>query len=179
MDQLDLSPLIKTRNQAADLLVRLDAISAKIYENHFDLEKVLLEKLGSQNKDKFIDLLTENSINTASPSDLKNFIEKVKDTINKLPVMDLSLAFEPTEHTFEMISDWFSLNLKKQILLDIKVDRKLIGGATISFNGKHLENSILPKIQTAIENTMLRMQTPMPKDKPQPHQAVENISLGR
>jgi len=144
MEDLDLSGFFTTNVEAADFLTRISAISEDIYRTDFDLEKALIEQLGIRKKDKFAILLRDNKISQGSNPALKDFFDKIREKISSMPVISLTLAFEPGEETLKILSDWFPLNINRQVLLDIKVDIDLIAGAYISFNGKYSDSSVRP-----------------------------------
>jgi hypothetical protein len=144
MEDLDLSYFFKTKVEAHDFIARLSTISEKIYKTDFNLEEALVEQFGIQKKDKFNILLRDNKISPGSNSALEDFLDKIKEKVSSLPVISLTLAFEPRSETLKSLSDWFPLNINKQVLLDIKVDTDIIAGAYISYNGKCSSFSIKP-----------------------------------
>jgi F0F1-type ATP synthase delta subunit len=144
MEQLDLSSFCKTKAQAHDFTTRIAAITEKIYETSFALEPVLQEILGMKKKDLLMTLIHKENINTDSAADLKKFFLTMQDTLIKLPVITLTIAFEPQETTLQVLSDWFSFNLKKQVLFDIETNTQLIAGAKIKYNGTYADFSVKP-----------------------------------
>lgn len=142
MEIIDLSDFFTTKPEAVDFAARLSKISEKIFETDFNLEKTLQEQLGIRKKDKFLSLLRKNEIPPGSNSALNNFLKTIQETISSLPIAYLILAIEPKEEILKAISDWFTLNLKKQILIDIQIQPNLIAGAVVSFQGKQLNASI-------------------------------------
>ena len=158
-EHIDLSDLFNTRPQAVDFSARLTIILKKVFEKEFNPEKIFMEQFGIEKKDKFMTLLRDNNVNPQSRLDIKNFMEKILERINVLPVISLVLAFEPNEHTLQLFSRWFTLNTNKQVLFDIKVDKKLIAGAAILSNGKYLDFSIKPEFDVIFA----QMFKPQPK----------------
>lgn len=154
MENLDLSNFFKTKNEAADFSTRIASISQQIYQTNFNLDQALMSQLGLQKKDAFITLLRDNKINSSSNNDLKTFFETIQKAISSLTVLTLTLAFVPTEKTLQKISEWFILNIKKQVLFDIQVDRNLIAGAVVTYNGKYLDVSIRQKFNTILKNAL-------------------------
>jgi len=142
MDQLDLSDFIKTKSQALDFSIRLSLISQKFFETDFTLQKELLEQLGMHKTDRFIALLRENKVNETSIDSLKIFFNLLQMKISSLPVITMKLAVEPKEKTLQTLSQWFFLNVKKQVLFDITIDPEIIGGADIYFDSKFLDFSV-------------------------------------
>jgi F0F1-type ATP synthase delta subunit len=183
MEQIDLSGFFTTRTQASDFSTRLAGLAALMYDTHFDLEKILLEQLGIQKKDKFITLLRHNNIPLDSNFAIKAFIERIKEKISTMPVMTLTIAFEPKEVTLKAFAEWFLINTNKQVLLDVRLDKEIIGGAIISVNGKFFDFSVRPQFNSVLkgvvssalpEPAVARSYTPLPG-----HQSTEHITLGR
>lgn len=144
MEDLDLSEFFRTKVEAIDFATRLSVISEKIYEADFDLGKALTDEFGIQKKDKFSILLRDNNILTASNSALEEFLNKIREKVSSLPVVSLTIAFEPKEETLKSICSWFPLNINKQVLLDITVDPDIIAGASVNYNGKCSDYSVKP-----------------------------------
>jgi len=154
--EIDLSDLFNTKSQSVDFASRLNSILKQIFEKEFNPEKVLMEQFGIEKKDRFMTLLRDNNINATSRLDIKSFIEKILEKINTMPVMELVLAFKPTDKTLQSLSSWFILNTKKQVLLDIKIDKNLIGGAAILSNGKYLDFSVKPNFDKIFDDTFVK-----------------------
>lgn len=166
MDQIDLSDFFKTKAQAVDFSARLAIVGEKIYQTGFSLEQTLLDQFGIQKKDKFLTLLRDNSVAVESNTDLKAFLDKLQETIAATQVLTMRVAFEPKEQTLKALSEWFLINIKRQLLLDITVDQNIIGGAVIGFNGKHLDYSLKPKLEQIIVATQDDTSTPAQEEKP-------------
>jgi hypothetical protein len=71
------------------------------------------------------------------------------------------------------------------MVLDIKVDRNLIAGAAVFYNGKYSDFSIKKKFDEVLKNVISRPQvdekhqpTELPQEAPKP-QNVDFFSLGR
>lgn len=184
MDQvIDLSSFFKTKSQASEFSARLGLILQNIYQPGFNLEKVLSSQFNLNMKDKFITLLRDCAVNINSIGELKLFLEKIRDRISAMPVISLTLAFEPTEQTTQVLSDWFLLN-KKQVLLDIKVDPSIIGGAIIAFQGKYKDFSIKPQFEQIISAVASASTANKQAHDPSPpntagHHSIEHMSFGR
>lgn len=142
MEKLILTDFFTTKSQAVDFTARISELSGKIYEVDFNLEKNLGEYFGVKKKDKLVSLLRENQIPLESSSALAKFLDKIKDTVSTMSTVTLILATEPDEHTLKTISDWFTLNLKRQVLLETEVDESLVAGAVINYQGKRYDSSI-------------------------------------
>lgn len=171
--ELDLTPFFKTKAQATDFASRLAGISAKVYETNFNLEQALLDEFGITKKDTFMSLLRNNHINQEKAADLKAFFTKIQDTINKLPTLSLTIAFEPKEKTLHALSEWFVMNIKKQMLFEITVDPNVIGGATVNYQGKFLDASVKPIFDKTIQAMLPTIVEQKPAEQ-QTQQPIQN-----
>src|SRR6185437_5621365 len=99
MDQIDFSEFFSTKSEANDFLLRLTAIADSVYQTDFDFEKSLSQQFGVNKSDRLLTILRENNINIQTLSEVKAFLQKMQDTIATLPVISLTIAFEPQEQT--------------------------------------------------------------------------------
>lgn len=156
MEQLDLSDLFNTKPQAVDFASRLEIILAKIFEKTFNPEKALLEQFGIEKKEALVTLMRDNNINMQSRLDIKAFLDKVQEKIKEMTVVSMVIAFEPKEETLQNLSRWFLTSVNKQVLFEIKIDRSLIAGAAILYQGKFLDYSIKPDFERIYQKTFIK-----------------------
>lgn len=180
---LDLTPFIKTKADATDFSARIAAISAQVYAVGFTLEQALLDEFGIQKKDKFMKLLRDNNINIEKDAELKEFLTKLQSTAQSLPVLTLTIAFEPKAKTLQALSEWFVMNIKKHMLFEITVDPKLIAGATINYKGKYMDASIKPVFDKMLIELLApppapAKQVPPPVQQATPQQSVQAVPAG-
>ncbi len=154
MESLDLSAFFITKAQATDVMLRIASVSDKVFTTNFTLEKTLAELFGIQKKDLLLKLFREHNISETSPSDIQAFLKKIQDTIKTLPVITLSIAFEPTEEILKSFSEWFLFTLKKQVVFALEIDITILAGARITCNGKFKDYSVTP-LFTKLMNTAL------------------------
>lgn len=154
MADLDLTDFFQTKAQAQDFSLRLAAISEKLYETNFNLEKSLSEQFGIKKKDAFISLLRNNNTNPENVTALITIFSKIQDQIATLPVITLTLAIEPNEEIMKALSNWFLLNLKKHVLFDFRVDTHLIAGTVLTYGGKYLDFSLKPILDEVLKKEL-------------------------
>jgi F0F1-type ATP synthase delta subunit len=154
MQSVDLSPFFQTKSQANDFLARIATLSEQTYTNNFNLERALLAQFGIEKKDRFLALLRDNQINTASATELKAFFTNLQAQIASMKQLTITLAFEPTEQTLKSLADWCILNLKKQILFDVKVNPAILAGALFAYNGKQMNFSLKPQFDHIVQTIM-------------------------
>lgn len=168
MDNIDLSDLFTTKAEANDFLSRLTAISEMFFQTGFSLEHALTQHFGVNKKDRIISILRTNNIQTDSLPAVKEFTFVLMAKISALPVLSLAIAFEPQEQTLKSLSEWFFINMHKQMLFDIAVDRKVIAGAKITYNGKFFDFSIRSTFERILQNYMTRLSTNAEQPMKQP-----------
>lgn len=182
MDNIDVSQFVKTKAQANDFSTHLSSILEKMFQSDFNLEKALSEEFGLIKKDLFMTFLRESNINGESIADVKTFLTKVQEKIATLPVLNLAIAFEPKEQTLQVLSNWFTVNLHKQVLFEITIDPSLIAGATLSFQGTYLDLSIKETFEKYLNEIVDNASNPTDKKRPVllgGHQSLEHITIGR
>jgi hypothetical protein len=177
METLDLSAFFQTKAQANDFSARLSLISEKIYNTNFNLEKMLTDQFGIKKKDAFMSLMRQNKIDVKTNSVLKTFFSSITESIATLPILSLTLAFEPKEKTLQKLSEWFVLNINRQAVFDISVDPELIGGASISFKGKHMDFSIRPTFDEILNDILNPKSKIIEIKETSLHQEADHLSI--
>lgn len=177
MDQLDLSAFFQTKDQANDFSSRLSFISERIYNTNFNLEKMLIDQFGIKKKDIFITLLRENKIDRKSNSNLKLFFESIIKNIATVPILSLTVAFEPNEKTLQALSQWCLLQINKQIVFEIHVDKSIIGGAIIDYHGKHMDYSIRPTFNQILNDVLVKKNPTIDIKEIPMHIRAEDVSI--
>lgn len=183
---MNLSDFFTTKGEAVAFSIGLATLSDKIYTTDFQLEKTLLEIFGIQKKELFLRLLRENSIPSDSANTLKTFVENIQSTIASMPTITLTIAFEPTPETLKAITNWFVMNIKKQVLIEFTVDPSLIAGAKLTYNGVFKDYSVKEPVEKLIQALVAQTTTTTspaanPPNTPQPniHQSIQHMTFSR
>ena len=195
MDQIDLSDLFTTKVEANDFLARLTTISEMFFQTGFNLEHALHQQFGVNKSDKIITILRTNNVNPESLPAVKDFFFILMSKISSLPVISLTIAFEPQDQTLKSLAQWFFINMHKQVLFDLFVDHTILAGAHITYNGKFFDFSIKSTFERILQGYMERLAHPNAKilptqtmtssPAPQPptnqnvKQDTNNINVGR
>jgi len=130
---------IKTTSDVTVLRQEIDLLLNSLY--HSDIEKILKEKVRAS---------TAELIGDKREQELNSYLEGLLDYLSGLPVVELALAYEPTPEHIAAFSEWFR-GQSKSVILNLRHDPSLIGGATISANGKYRDYSIRNYVKTIIQ----------------------------
>lgn len=77
---------------------------------------------------------------------LRKILKEAKD----IDFIELHIAFEPTERFLGVLKSWVYRNVNEKTLLDIRVDKKVIGGAVLIHGGTYTDLSLGTKLDSLI-----------------------------
>jgi F0F1-type ATP synthase delta subunit len=137
---------IKTIDQARELGSEIDTLLNNLFKTKKGFEDILslITAVGSQ---KIKDSLLNNKIDMSNQTATKDFLESLKHEIQKLKEINLTLAFEPNQSTIDNLFTWISQNLGDGIVLQINVDKSILGGAIIEYKGKYEDLTLRKKLE--------------------------------
>jgi F0F1-type ATP synthase delta subunit len=158
--QIDFSEFFSTKAEANDFQSGLTTVIDKIFQTDFNIEKALSDQFGINTSDRLLAIMRENTINTQSHDNVKTFLTTMQESISKLPILTLTIAFEPQAKTLRSLSEWFLINMKKQVVFDFSVDKKVIAGATLTYNGKFFDFSVKPAFERILKTYTERLIKP-------------------
>ena len=91
-------------------------------------------------------LALEYALGTVSTKkNVRTTIDTINRKLKKIPVVNLTIAYKPPHTHLEIFSSFLERALGQQVLLSIKTQEDLIGGAVIEFNGKYGNYTISEK----------------------------------
>lgn len=70
------------------------------------------------------------------------FLEELSSYITQLPLMQLTLAFSPSQEFMMRLSTWGRSQVNPSLIFDINVEPHIIGGTIITYNGKYADYSL-------------------------------------
>lgn len=95
----------------------------------------------------FLETLADEKIEIADPLAVAHFVTGLKKELVNMPIVHLSLAFDPKEALLKKISDWFEIEFGKKVLLEISVEKSIVAGIIIEENGIHRDYSLKKILQ--------------------------------
>lgn len=154
----DILANIRTKEDAWALEQEVDILLDKLYSAKPDEYSKALEHEVRQN----VALIIKSSIEGAE-IERDKFLHGLKEELNKLNEIQLTLAFEPTDATLEKILLWVRKNLGEGIILDINYSRTLSGGAVIIHDGKYRDYSLRKLIKNDLNKSKQQVLTILEK----------------
>jgi len=140
----DILSLIKTTKERDVLLEEISALKASLFETkQGGIEEVLKEEVRSE-------IARVVRAKKQEGENMEKYLSKLEEAVKSLEEFKLELAFDPTEQTLEVVSNWISQNIGEGYLLDIKVNRSILGGAKLSFKGKYFDGSLIKIVDDSL-----------------------------
>lgn len=89
----------------------------------------------------------EAKISSSGQKDgLADNLEEFKRIFFKQTFIPITLAFEPGPKFLKKVASWFSQNLGKKVILDVTVDKNIVGGAIVICNNHYKDYSLASKM---------------------------------
>lgn len=126
---------LKTREEQQDVLAAIDTLVNNRYK--------------TKNLDRKINPRAHQLIEleAAGRSVSEVFLKDLKKRVAALPALSLTLAFPPPAETLVKISAWLKTNIAKDLLIDLVVDERLLGGAQVAYQGHYKDYSLAKKLK--------------------------------
>jgi len=142
LDYSEILSVLYTKEQAEDFMAQLDFLAGKIFNKNTNMSKLINEIFAQEIKEKLELILEKNNINLSEFSSAQPFLRNLKQAVKSLPVVGLTLAFEPQEELIKKISSWLSLSLPTHTLINLSVKPEILAGAIIEYQGRYRDYSI-------------------------------------
>lgn len=142
--------LVRTKKEAVEFTSNLNSLTQSLFNIKVNVDKKMDEFLSAEQKERILALCKKQNINVKDVLSFQKFLSNLKAKVEQMPTVTITLAFEPKPSTIANISDWFLLNTKKGLLLDIVVDKNLIGGATVVSQGIYKDFSVKKMLEEKI-----------------------------
>ena len=127
---------ISTTRQGNQLIEALEHAVDATYDKTKQIATVLKAYLPFDQTDLILEIAKTQGIDITNSAAAQQFLKSLIETLKKLTFVDLTLAYSPTYDQLTELARWWRVYTKvPYILLDIKVDKELIAGAVIGYNG--------------------------------------------
>lgn len=146
----DFGEIIHTKKQASEFLDYLDKLSDAFFNVKEPPAKKMKSLLPYQQYYYLERLAQKNNVSFENLEQVKEFLGHVKTFIRNIPVVTIEVAFSPSEETIANLSNYIAIYIKRAVLFDIVVNKKLVAGATLSYNGRYKDYSLKKKFDEAL-----------------------------
>ena len=129
----------------------IGALKESIYRSFpKEFHEVLRTKFNTRTGDCLRDFFSRPSY-LRNPDLIKTNLEAVSRAIDAMRILRLEVAIDPSDAFVDRIAAWTLSNLGSDIVLDIVMDRTVVGGARIVFLGKYRENTLVDMVKSVFE----------------------------
>jgi F0F1-type ATP synthase delta subunit len=141
IETTDILGIVTTKDEANQLQIEITNLIEALYGNK-PFEELVDEYISYEKKDTLHSLLKKHQIDIKNTSQTQHFLQEIKDTVPTIPVVGITIAFSPKKQLLSTLSGWFVVHTKKAVLIDISIDRFLLGGIIITYNGLYKDYSL-------------------------------------
>ncbi|MEK7533913.1 MAG: F0F1 ATP synthase subunit delta [Patescibacteria group bacterium] len=142
----------KTVAQKEQLALEIDQLIASLFRQETNAFDNALKSIRLEVSQIIIDEFLNKESQSVNKEMVKYFLTELKKRLQKLRIIKLSLAFSPSNYSIDRIYDWIAKNVGDEYILDIQVDKSILGGITISFEGKYIDLSLKKRLDEVFKN---------------------------
>lgn len=143
----DLITSLKTTEEKYRLSSEIDDLLLSIFKTESQSFDNALKDISQDFANKIKETFRKNRLDIGNKEIIRNFLIKLKELLEKLKIIRLTIVFEPSLQTIENIHNWISSNLGEGYILDIQTNQKILGGAIITFNGEYKDFSVKKNLE--------------------------------
>jgi len=125
----------------------IDQFNTLLFQANTEISTAFDEVFNTQRKSALLTYLQIKQIDIHNPSHIQHAMQELKKTGPTFPVVTLKLGYDPTRKHLETFSAWFFTHFETKVILEILVERNLLGGAYITFKGLFKDHSLKSKLQ--------------------------------
>ncbi len=133
---------IKTYEDSLAFVHSLTKLETALFSLKTSTVQKLDEHLTHTQKQAIIDYCQKRNIDIDNTETFREFIVSLRESIETIPRVSVTLAFTPRSNFVDEVSQWFLTNYKKKVIIDIDVSPWIGGGALFLFNGSHCDHSL-------------------------------------
>lgn len=134
---------LRTTSDVSQVLLCLEEFIDTVYSRK-DLQEqqLIFRKLPLELANVFITSFANQPITAENQIAIKRKIDALTDQLHLLKNLQLTIAFQPNEETITYFSEWVKKNINKDLLIDLRFDKSIVGGAVIIVKGTYKDYSV-------------------------------------
>lgn len=137
-----LSKHLKTTTDTRELQNTLDHVADGLYRTDLSAEESIRTTLPYDQAIIINKLAAQEGILMNDKPSVQAFLQDIRKEVTTLPTVQITFASAPSATLITHIHDWFYRTYQKSVLLDVKVDPKIVAGCIISSKGKYYDFSV-------------------------------------
>lgn len=140
---------LKTKEEAREFLDEIDLLIDSLFNIKSASFSNILDKsvsTGTAENLKKIFLKMGNN-----KGEIRDFLTNLKEKIDNLKVIKLTIAFEPSNDVIQNIHSWTKSNFGPETILEFIEDKTIMGGAIIDYDGFYKDYSLRKTIKETFE----------------------------
>lgn len=143
---------VKTTEHARDILSEIEILLDSLFKTDANTFEKALRSISILTSQTLKEAFQKDNISLDDKTTIKEYLVGLREQIQKLKTLKLTLAFESSEYTIDNLFNWISKNLLTGIILEIKTDKSIIGGAVIELEGKYKDYSLRKTLEEVFAN---------------------------
>lgn len=129
---------IRTYEEAQKLIEEIELINEAIFSKESsEVEVVLKSRVRLWVADALREDWKDGNVQK------EEYLRDLKSRLENLKVLDLVLAFEPTDTSIDKFFNFVTENLGEGVVLNITLDKSILGGAKIIWEGRYRDFTLL------------------------------------
>jgi len=145
----DLITSLKTTREVTDFVSEIDTLMNTFFKSNKPSIEKTLTSISTDSARKIMQVFSKNSLDINDRDVVTGFFETLKDLLEKLKVIKLVLAFDPTFKTITNIHNFVKDTVGIGYVLDIEISEDVLGGAIVMFNGKYNDFTLKKRVEDA------------------------------
>lgn len=145
--------MIRTTDERDMLLSEIDHLLPALFRpTNNRLQTVLADETRKETKDAFLAIWEQQNISLTDHQKLQVSLHELRDYLLSCPILALVLAISPTEKMLTDTCIWIRANVHPLILLAISIDRGIVGGVLMTFEGIYKDYSLRSRLDAIFTN---------------------------
>lgn len=134
---------LKTKADLTQVLVSLDEFVSAFFDPKApDDVKRAFDQLPSELQQVMKETFLNEPITPENQNTIKKRVEALTAALHTIKTVELTIAFQPDEDGITLFSDWVKKNVGPNILIDLRFDKTIVGGALIVAGGTYKDYSV-------------------------------------
>lgn len=138
---------IVTKDDADMVCDNIDSCIAGLYKTNISITDHMGSCFSHDRKQEIIRLCQERGVNMEDRAAVEKLLRQLKDQIISLPIIRIGIALDLPDEFLLRLSSWIDQHFENKYLLQIVVDKGLIGGAQIQMDNSYYDFTLQKHIK--------------------------------